>query len=467
MKKKIYPTEVLEVEVMGLDSQGMGVVEYWHPPLKEGCPRKKLKLTIPQALPGDVVRVTVPNAKGRRRVTVSYDEIVKASKDRIGFPPTDVPIAGGTPLLYMSYAAQLDYKERLIQSFLEEKGFDSGKVRPVLGIDDPYHYRNKMELTFGKEGAIGMHQAGNFRCVIDLKDSPLAPQEVITVKETVSEWQKDHQLPSYDKESNTGLLRHLMVRKSHGTGEIMVAIFATEEAKVYLEETRQLVDQLQEKLSGLASVVWLKNTDIADRTQSQESEVLFGRDYIHDQLHGYQYRLWFDTFFQPNPLQAEKMVDLVLEMGQIEKNMRVLDLFCGVGTFSLPLADRCQELAGIEIVPTSIESAKRNALENGLENTYFISRDARKGMAELEETWGHPDLLLLDPPRSGAGGKVMRRIGRLGCQKVIYVSCNPKTLADDLVWLREFGYELQVVQPVDQFPHTLHVESVVLMSKAD
>lgn len=159
------------------------------------------------------------------------------------------------------------------------------------------------------------------------------------------------------------------------------------------------------------------------------------------------------------------MVDYALEMADVNDDMRVLDLFCGVGTFSLPFASRSKELAGIEIVETSIESAKRNAKDNGLDNTFFMASDARRGMKELPEIWGQPDLLLLDPPRSGAGGKVMRSIGRLGTDKVVYVSCNPKCLAEDLVWLRDFGYELKTVQPIDQFPHTPHVETVVLLTR--
>lgn len=222
---------------------------------------------------------------------------------------------------------------------------------------------------------------------------------------------------------------------------------------------------MSSQFDSLASLIWIKNTDIADRTQAQEEFILYGRDFIYDELSGFQYQVWFDTFFQPNPLQAEKMVDIALAFAKVNDSMRVLDLFCGVGTFSLPFAARSKELSGIEIVETSIESAKYNAKENGIDNTYFIARDARKGMTELEETWGKPDLILLDPPRDGAGGKVMRRIGRLKTDQVIYVSCNPKSLAEDLTWMRDLGYELKTVQPIDQFPHTLHVESIALLEK--
>src|SRR5699024_4307886 len=226
-----------------------------------------------------------------------------------------------------------------------------------------------------------------------------------------------------------------------------------------------LIRRIKLQFSQVKSFLWMENRDWADRTQAETIHLLAGRDFIYDELAGYRYRLWFDTFFQTNPTQAEKLVELALEMADAKDHERMIDLFCGVGTFSLPFASRVKELAGIEIVETSIESAKRNAADNGIENTFFLAKDARRGMDEVLDTWGIPDLLMLDPPRSGAGGKVMRRIGRLQTDRVVYVSCNPETFAHDITWLREFGYELEQVQPVDLFPHTVHVEVVSLLRR--
>lgn len=211
--------------------------------------------------------------------------------------------------------------------------------------------------------------------------------------------------------------------------------------------------------------MWLENTDWADRTQSEKSHTLAGRDFIYDMMDGYKFRIWFDTFFQTNPSQAQKLVDLAVEMAEPKKTESMIDLFCGVGTFSLPFASRVARLAGIEIVETSIESAKRNASDNGIDNTMFLAKDARNGLAQVLETFGRPELLLLDPPRSGAGGKVMRRIGRSQPERIVYVSCNPDTFATDIKELEPFGYTLKVVQPVDLFPHTVHVECVALLTK--
>lgn len=466
MKKIIHPTEILDITIEYLDESGRGVARYTHPPL-EGSNGKRLTLYIGNVVPGDVVRVAVPNAKGRGKAVVDYDELLSPGPTRNLDVPTHEAVSGGTPLQYMHYKDQLTYKMDMIKGYLEKKDFDPNLVKPIIGMENPERYRNKMELSFGPNGELGMHQQGNFRRIIDLEDSILAPEIMVKVKHTVSQWQKDHELSGYHKETHTGLLRNLMMRNSFATGELMIAIFATEAPASIQAAVDDLVARLTTEFDTLASLLWIEHATDTERIQTDAAHVLYGRDYINEELNGFRYRIWHDTFFQANPVQAEKLVELALEMADVNKDMRVLDLFCGVGTFSLPLAKNSKELAGIEIVENSILSARRNAVDNGLDNTYFMVSDARKGLVELKETWGQPDMLLLDPPRSGAGGKVMRSIGRFGTDKIVYVSCSPKSLAEDLVWLRDFGYELVTVQPVDQFPHTAHVECVVLMSRVD
>src|SRR5699024_6614058 len=186
------------------------------------------------------------------------------------------------------------------------------------------------------------------------------------------------------------------------------------------------------KYPAVKSLVWIKNRQIADSINADHVEVLSGRDYIFDTLAGFRYRLWFDTFFQTNPVQAEKLVELAIEMANPQPDEKMIDLFCGVGTFSLPFAKRVKELAGIEIVDTSIQSARRNATDNEIDNTRFFTSDARRGLAKVVESFGIPNLFLLDPPRSGAGGKVMRRIGRAQPDRVVYVSCNLRSFATDI-----------------------------------
>lgn len=429
---------------------------------------RKLNLAVPQTLPGETVTVDVPNPT-RKRANVLPKEIVEAHPDRVPAPCPHFDLCGGCVWQHWKYEAQLKEKTDFVKRSLQKHGFDTDVVKDAIGMEEhPFEYRNKMEFTFGQNGELGMHELGNFRKIIDIDTCLIANNDMVEAMRIVSIWARKHELPGYHKEKHTGLLRHLMVRRSQETKEMMLAIFATDMPD---GELKPLIDELIEELSSvfdnLKSIMWMVNTDIADRTQSEDTYLLYGRDYINDVMYGYNYRTWFDTFFQTNPTQAEKLVELALELADAKDHERMIDLFCGVGTFSLPFAARVKELAGIEIVESSIESAKRNAEDNGIDNTYFLAKDARRGMDEVLETWGTPDLLMLDPPRSGAGGKVMRRIGRLGTDRVVYVSCNPETFAADITWLRELGYELKTVQPVDLFPHTVHVEVVSLLVKTE
>ena len=324
---------------------------------------------------------------------------------------------------------------------IESQGFDPNLVHDTIGMDDPWHYRNKMEFTFAPDGSMGLHEQGNFRKIISLETCLIAGKEMVEASMEVAEWAKHQQLAGYNKDAHEGLLRHLMVRQSFATGEMMLALFATEGPVAHLENAADdLVKRISSKFPQVKSLLWLENTQWADRTQSEKSHVLAGRDFIYDEMDGYRFRLWFDTFFQTNPTQAQKLVDLAIEMGQPKKTEKMIDLFCGVGTFSLPFANAVGELVGIEIVETSIESAKRNAKDNGIENTSFLAKDARTGIDQVLEEFGSPNLLLLDPPRSGAGGKVMRRIGRAKPERIVYVSCNPDTFATDIKELEQFGY---------------------------
>ncbi|MCB5935532.1 23S rRNA (uracil(1939)-C(5))-methyltransferase RlmD [Caldibacillus thermoamylovorans] len=450
-------------EIRQLDKNGAGQAVVWHENEKGNS--KKLKLTVPETLPGEKVRVTVDKPERRRRKAV-LEEIIEAHPERIGPACPHFSLCGGCVWQHWQYAGQLQEKTNHVKHALEAQGFEPYLVQDTMGMEDPWHYRNKMEFTFSPDGTLGLHEQGNFRKIISLETCLIAGKKMVEAAMDIAKWASDHHLSGYNKDTHEGLLRHLMVRESFATGEMMLALFATEAPDGNLREAASdLIDRIEAKFPEVKSLLWLENRDWADRTQSEKTHVLSGRDFIYDELSGFRYRIWYDTFFQTNPTQAQKLVDLAIEMGQPKKNEKMIDLFCGVGTFSLPFAKQVKELRGIEIVETSIESAKRNAKDNRITNTHFLARDARHGIDEVIDSFGTPELLLLDPPRSGAGGKVMRKIGRAQPERIVYVSCNPDTFATDMKELRPFGYQLELVQPVDLFPHTVHVECCALLIK--
>ena len=461
MSKKLYETTIDYV-----DKKGFGRAVVWR---DTGQPNpKKLKLTIPQTIPNEKVEVYV-DGEGKRWIKTDYTKILEPSAERVTPDCPHFELCGGCVWQHWSYDGQLNEKTRFVKEMVKNNGFDPALVEETIGVKgEPYRYRNKMEFTFSKEGHLGLHEQGNWRKIIPLETCLIAGKEMVDYAMEVQQWANDFNLSGYDKDEHSGLLRHLMVRQSFYTDEVMLGLFATEAPTGELEEAKAaLIERVEANCPNVKSLMWFENKDWGDRTQAEEQYILSGRDFIYDEMFGFKYRLWFDTFFQTNPKQAETLVNLAIEMAQPQSTEKMIDLFCGVGTFSLPFAEKVGELAGIEIVETSIESAKRNAEDNDIHNTTFLAKDARHGIDQILESFGIPELLLLDPPRSGAGGKVMRRIGRAQPERIVYVSCNPETFASDITELVPFGYELQKVQPVDMFPHTPHVETVVLLSRVE
>ncbi len=419
---------------------------------------------VPLTAPGDRVRARITRTH-RRHCEGELVEVMTPSPEREKPPCTHFGKCGGCSWQHMSYSAQLRAKEDLLRESLERLGgLPKGlPYHPIVPSEDAHGYRNKMEFSFDQNGVLGLHRRGRFDEVLELEGCLLPSQRAMDLALTVKRLVRERALPSWDRRRRTGLLRHLVIREGRGTGEMMAGLVTTSDP---FPNAERLAGELAERHEGLESVVRAVTDSPADAVAAERLEVLHGRDHIMEKLGGILFRVELETFFQTNTAQAEKLVDLVIETAELTGDETAIDIFCGVGTFSLLLARRAARVFGLEVVPNAVDSARRTAEREGFRNVSFMAADARRGLPVLLEKAGAPpDLILLDPPRSGTGGKVMRRIGRAAPGRVIYVSCNPTTLAPDLAWLIPFGYEVTSVQPLDMFPQTHHLETIVRLDR--
>jgi len=417
---------------------------------------------VPDTAPGDRVRARL------WRVKPGYGEadlleVLARARDRTTPPCPHFGPCGGCVWQHITYPAQAAAKEAIVRESLAHLAdLRRVDVRPIIAMRSPWYYRNKMEFTFHPDGSLGLHRRGAFDRVVPVDTCLLESPASNIVLGLMREFAAASGLSRYDPRGHTGLLRQVMIREGKATGEIMVVLVTT---AAEVPGLRQLADRLTAALPRIASVLHGTNPGLSDGLPLAAITVLAGRPYIVEELAGLRFRIGPDTFFQTNTTQAERLVEVVNAFAGLHGGEIVYDLYCGVGTFSLALAGQAGRVYGIEIVPSAIGAARENAALNGITNVEFTGGDVRRLLPDLHARAGRPDLLLLDPPRSGAGSRVMRRVADVGAPRIVYVSCNPTTLAPDLKDLAAARYAVRTVQPLDLFPHTYHVECAVLLDK--
>ncbi|MDR5709432.1 MAG: 23S rRNA (uracil(1939)-C(5))-methyltransferase RlmD [Armatimonadota bacterium] len=418
---------------------------------------------VPHTAPGDLVRARITRAK-RTFAEAELVAVLEPGPDRTLPPCPYFGPCGGCSWQHLDYPAQLRIKEQIVLESLERLGgLRDLPLRPILPAPEPYHYRNKMEFAFHPEAILGLHPRGQFDRVLGIERCLLPSPVVSEILQAVRTFVRTHRIPCYDNRTRTGRLRHLVVREGRRIGEILVGIVTTPGE---FPEGKALAEALASRFPQIRGVVWVQSSALSDAVRVDALEVLWGRDFIEEELSGFRFCIRLETFFQTNTEAAERLVRIALEVLDLRGDETVVDLYCGVGTFTLPLAVRARAIYGIEVVPEAVEAARENARRAGISNAEFLVGDVRLALPELVRRIGPPDVLVLDPPRAGAGGRVMRKIGRSGARRILYVSCNPTTLAPDLKELLPFGYAIRTVQPVDLFPQTYHVETVVLLEQS-
>lgn len=449
---------ILTIEDIGVNGEGIGKAFGY-------------TLFVKNAIIGDTVEAVVTKAKKNYGYAKMLN-ILKASPYRV---PAQCPVArqcGGCQIQELSYEAQLSFKTKKVRGNLERIGGFSSQLldeimEPICGMKEPFYYRNKAQFPIGtdREGNIvtGFY-AGRTHQIIPNTECALGVLANRKILECIVDFMNAYGITAYDEETQAGLVRHVLIRYGFKTKEIMVCLVINGDN---IPHADKLVDKLA-KIEGMTSITYSVNRENTNVIMGKDIGVLWGQGYITDYIGDVKYQISPLSFFQVNPIQTEKLYGLALEYAGLTGEETVWDLYCGIGTISLFLAQRAKKVYGVEIVPQAIEDARNNAKINGIENVEFFVGKAEEVLQEqYEKNQVYADVIVVDPPRKGCDETLLQTMVQMEPQKIVYVSCDSATLARDLKILCENGYELTKVRPVDQFPMTVHVETVALLCRKD
>ncbi len=454
MAAPVTRDEELELDVESLAYGGNGVARL------DG-----FVVFVRSGLPGDRVRARVTKVKRGYAEAVATD-VVRAGPNRVDAPCAHFPVCGGCRFQDLAYEIQLEQKHAQVRDALQRiAGIPEPPLRDIVPCEpEIFHYRNKLEYSFTRtpEGAaLGFHRAGRWDEVLDIRKCWLTTDLGNGIRDAVRDWAREEGLEAYSQVDNTGYLRHLVVREGRNTGQVLVQLVTAPGEKFepgYFAEVVRRFPQVR-------SVHWSVNDRPAEVT-NLPSQLVWGDAWIEEEIGGLRFRVRPNAFLQTNTAMAEKLYGLAAEAAALTGGETVWDLYCGIGTIGLTLARSALTVWGIEVSEESVACALENAELNGVTNTAFFAGNVGQVVEELVERSGSPDVVVVDPPRAGLAGKALRHLGRLGAPRLVYVSCNPTTLAGDVKTLREeYGYELLRVTPVDMFPHTPHIEAVALLER--
>ena len=453
----LQKNQILTLRIERLSSDGSGVA---HSADGEA-------VFVPGTAPGDEARVRIVKDCGRYAFGI-LDELLTPSPDRV---PVDCPVAGpcgGCSLRHLDYAAELRAKQESVLDAFRRIGGLEVPVLNILPSPDVDRYRNKVQFPVGvdKNGApcIGFF-AGRTHRIVPCPDCKLQPSVLNEIGNALCAFFARQGIRPYDEQSGKGLVRHIFLRRGAHSGQIMVCLVCT---RAKLPHAEQLCTALREQFPAISTILLNVNAQNTNVILGSENHILYGPGYIEDTLCGVPVRLGPLSFYQVNTLAAERLYGVAAQYAQLTPDDTLLDLYCGMGTIGLSMAEQCRELIGVEIVPEAIESAKANAARMGkavAAKSRVFCADAGQAATQLAAEGLHPDIVMLDPPRKGCDEATLSAVVRMAPRRVVYVSCNPATAARDAAWLEQNGYHAEKVQPVDLFPRTKHCEAVLLLTK--
>ena len=438
------------------------------------CRVEGMAVFVDKAVPGDRVRARISKKK-KSYAEARVLELLEPSPLRVDAPCPYSSICGGCKWQFLDYQQQLDFKQQHVREALEHIGLvQDVPVHPTIASDKVFGYRNKMEFScadkrwllpeeLGDESveagmALGLHVPGTFFKVLDIEACLLQPDLGNAILSDVRQYIKASDLPVYGLRSHEGFWRFLVLRHSVAKDQWMVNIVTATEAR---DQVQPLADQLMEKYANVVSVVNNITASKAGVAIGEREVHLAGEPVITENLGDYTFEISSNSFFQTNSLGARRLYDVAKAYAGLTGKETVLDLYCGAGTIAIYLADMAREMIGMEIVESAVADARRNCRRNGIENCRFVSGDIRTTLVQIETK---PDVMIIDPPRAGMHPDVVNQVLALAPERIVYVSCNPATLARDVALLKE-NYQVIEVQPVDMFPHTFHIESVAKLTR--
>lgn len=458
---------ILRIDGFGYEGEGVGKIENY-------------TIFVPGALLGEKVKVKILKVNKNYAFGKLID-IVEKSEHRVKAICPIYEKCGGCQLQHLSYNGQLEFKRNRVNDCLvrigkmaviskdnKDKNNYGNEIllRDTLGMEDPYRYRNKVQLPIGtvNNGVVIGFYSPRSHNITDTDNCYIQEKTGDLLINLTKRWIKDNNISTYDEKTGEGSLRHIMMRKAFKTGQVMVVIVTNTKE---LSHKKEFIEIMKENIPGITSIIHNINSEKTNVILSTKCTTLWGSDTISDYIGKYKFNISALSFFQVNPVQTEVLYNKALEFADLKGNEVVFDVYCGTGTISLFLSEKAKKVYGVEIIPEAIENAKINAKENGINNAEFIAGKSEEVIPNLIKKGIKADVVVVDPPRKGCERILLEEIAKMRPDRIVYVSCDPGTLARDLAILNDLDYKTVEVQPVDMFPMTAHVETVVMMSKVE
>ncbi|HEX3039788.1 MAG TPA: 23S rRNA (uracil(1939)-C(5))-methyltransferase RlmD [Caproiciproducens sp.] len=451
---ELKKNDIVELEITGYTAEGSGVGRW-----------QDIAVFVPLAAAGDTLSVRILKT-AKTYAFGRIEKIIRPSEQRTDAGCVQFSRCGGCVYRHIGYDAELRAKQQRVQDALERiGGFHNVVLNPIVGAEQSDHYRNKAQIPIGCEGGkirMGFYASHSHR-IISCSECLLQPEAFTAAMNAFQEWAEKSGEDVYNEQTGKGRLRHLYLRQAEATGEIMVCVVVNGNG---VHHEPELVELLRKNVPGLKSVIINSNREKTNVILGRKCRTVWGSDYITDILCGLKFNISPMSFYQVNRGQAERLYTIAGKYAGLTGSETLLDLYCGTGTIGLSMADKAKNVIGVEIIEQAVEDAKKNAALNGVENAEFLCMDAAKAADMLANRGVKPDVVVLDPPRKGCDAGLIETVAGMAPQRVVYVSCDPATLARDLKLFAAKGYKTMEATPVDMFPRTAHTEVVCLLERS-